>query len=118
MREPVAQLGMCAEVAQLPQTEPPRGGIGDGERIAVVEPERLAHPHSLAREALAHHRDRTAVGRLQNHLGDRAGVLRVGIHVAAAQRLVHDLRAAEIAAVQHADPGLSNQDRERLAQDP
>jgi hypothetical protein len=73
------QLRMRGQVGDLAEAVLLLGRGGDRERVAVVEAERVADPDALRRQGLAHLLEGGARLRLQDDLGDGAGVLRVDV---------------------------------------
>ena len=94
-------------------------GPGDGERVAVIEPEGIAHADPLRAQVSSHLLHRRAAARFHQDFGDRASILRVHVDAADQQRLVDDLRAAQVASMRDVDRArLPGERCQRFAQNP
>ena len=119
VREPEAKLRMPRQIAQSAQTVAPRDRAGHGQRVAIVEPDRIAEPDALGGEPVPHLGERKRARAVEDHFLNRPGIVRIRIHAPRAQRLEHDLGAAEVVAVGH--PGhavLAHRRRERFTEHP
>jgi hypothetical protein len=86
---------VAAEVADRPQPQSLGGGAPDGQRIRVVEAQRIADREAERMQPIAERGDRRHRRVFQDQAADRSRVLDVDVDVAAGQRAIHDARTAE-----------------------
>ena len=84
----------------------------------LLKPSELAHDDALARaSSVCKLVDRRRVAAREDLLAERAGVLGIDVDLAAAQRVVHERRAAELGEVRRLVAAGADELRDHLAQD-
>ncbi|MNN07596.1 hypothetical protein D3C81_1204250 [compost metagenome] len=97
VRQAKPQPGLAGEVGQLAQV--PRAGVGDGDRIGILEAQRDARAKAHRRQRGVDLGQRGAGRQLQDLAGQRAGVVGIEVDAARLERLEDDGGVAQAGQV-------------------